>query len=320
MQLTLILYSCLAFFLSYLIIYFLKKKLENYLLEKPNSRSSHIIPKPSGGGISFVLSYTFFSLIFRNNLVLICLPLAALGFLDDLFNLNRGLRYLIQVLTATLIIYNSSFFSNFLLEMNPILFVLTFILFIIFITSIINFINFMDGLDGLVCTCLIIIFITASLLINSNLILLVGALLGFLLWNWYPSKVFMGDIGSTFLGGILALTMFQVNSSDNFLRIIIISSPLLLDACICLIRRFFAKQNIFSSHCLHLYQRLYKAGWSHSKVTIFYMIPTLILAILSIYGNLNLLITSLVSVIIFGIYLDLNYSIPFKKSIINSKK
>ena len=320
MQLSLFLYSFLTFIFFCLILYFFKSNLANYFLEKPNARSSHLIPTPSGGGISFVLSFSFFSIILGNQLPLICLPLAAFGFLDDLFDLNRLFRYLIQVLTASLIIYKSDFFGNYLLEMNSVLFSLTFILIIIFVTAIINFINFMDGIDGLVCTCLIIVFIAASILINPYLILLVGGLLGFLLWNWHPSKVFMGDIGSTFLGGILAGSLIQVNNFESFLRIIIISSPLLLDAFVCLTRRFFAKQNIFYSHSLHLYQRLYRAGWSHSKVTIFYMIPTLILAILSIYGNLNLLITSLVSVIIFGIYLDLNYSIPFKKSIINSKK
>lgn len=314
------LYSLLAFIFSYLFIYFFKKKLADYFLQKPNSRSSHIIPKPSGGGISFVLSFGLFSTILGNKLPLLCLPLAALGFLDDLFDINRRLRYLVQVLTAILIIFNSHFFKNYLLEIDLILAILIFVLMIIFVTSIINFINFMDGIDGLVCSSLIIILIPASILISPYLILLVSALLGFLLWNWYPSKVFMGDIGSTFLGAILAGTLIQVNSLENFFRIIIIASPLLLDASICLIRRFFANENIFNSHCLHLYQRLYKSGWSHSKVTICYLIPTLIIAILSIVGNLTLLYSSLLCLIIFGIYLDYNYSIPFKKFIGNRKK
>ena len=58
----------------------------------------------------------------------------------------------------------------------------------------------MDGVDGLVSGSLIIIFLLGQILINNNFLIVVGSLLGFILWNWDPSKIFMGDVGSTFWG------------------------------------------------------------------------------------------------------------------------
>jgi len=288
-------------------------------LDRPNSRSSHKTPKPRGGGFAFVSSFCLFSYLLGNNLPLIYIPLAFAGFLDDLFDINRVFRYFTQVITAILIIYNSHILKNYLLSINFVFSFLLLIGLIILTTSIINFINFMDGIDGLVCSCLIIVFVVSSILINPYLTLLVGALFGFLFWNWPPSKIFMGDVGSTFLGAILSGTIIQQESFDNFLRVIIVASPLLIDAFICVIRRFLEKQPIFKSHSLHLYQRLYQAGWSHSKVTICYLIPTFVLGLLAIYGSLNTLIYAFISLIIFGIYLDIKFSVRFKISLKNSK-
>ena len=319
MQINLLFLSVLSFLFSYLILYFFRSKFNKYFLDRPNSRSSHKTPKPSGGGVAFVSSFCLFSTLLGNNLPLIYIPLAFAGFLDDLFDINRVFRYFTQVITSILIIYNSHLLKNYLLSINFAFSFLSLIGLIIFITSIINFINFMDGIDGIVCSCLIIVFVVSSILINPYLSLLVGALFGFLFWNWPPSKIFMGDVGSTFLGAILSGTIIQQDSFDNFLRVIIVASPLLIDAFICVIRRFFEKQPIFKSHSLHLYQRLYQAGWTHSKVTICYLIPTFVLGLLAIYGSLNTLIYAFISLIIFGIYLDIKFSVRFKISLKNSK-
>ena len=320
MQINLIFLSIFSFIISYLILYFFKSKLDKYFLDRPNSRSSHITPKPSGGGIAFVSSFCLFSFLLSNYLPLICLPLAIVGFLDDLFDINRLFRYCTHVITSILIIYDSFIFKNYLLDINSAFSFLSFFGLIILITSIINFINFMDGIDGLVCSCLIIIFIVSSILINPYLTILVGALFGFLFWNWPPSKIFMGDVGSTFLGAILSGSLIQQESFDDFLRVTIVASPLLVDAFICVIRRFFEKQPIFKPHSLHLYQRLYQAGWSHYKVTICYLIPTFILGLLSIYGSLNTLIIAFLFLLIFGFYLDIKFSVRFKMSLRNSRK
>ena len=85
-------------------------------------------------------------------------------------------------------------------------------LMIFFFVSIVNLTNFADGLDGLVSGSMVIIFLFAAYLLNINYIFLVGGLLGFLVLNWYPAKVFMGDSGSYFLGSIYCSCIFQSNS------------------------------------------------------------------------------------------------------------
>ena len=89
-----------------------------------------------------------------------------------------------------------------------------FLLFIAYIylsflaTSIINFANFADGIDGLLSSSMIIIFVLSALQNNNNSFLwgIVGCLVGFLFYNWQPSKLFMGDVGSTFLGAIFLVS------------------------------------------------------------------------------------------------------------------
>ena len=69
----------------------------------------------------------------------------------------------------------------------------------------INFTNFIDGIDGIVAGCFLVIFIMASVIIDNSYIPIASSLLAFLFFNWEPSRLFMGDIGSTFLGSIFFL-------------------------------------------------------------------------------------------------------------------
>ena len=127
----------------------------------------------------------------------------------------------------------------------------------------------MDGIDGLVCGSMIIIF--SFLNIDFHYLLpIIGTLIGFLFFNWEPSKVFMGDSGSLFLGSYLATLILSLGSWFAIFKALILCSPILLDASSCLLIRFIKGQNIFSPHKLHLYQRLVSGGLSHSKVSLIY--------------------------------------------------
>ncbi|MFM6407503.1 MAG: glycosyl transferase family 4, partial [Microcystis sp.] len=119
--------------------------------------------------------------------------------------------------------------------------------------------------------------------------LLVAALVGFLLWNWSPAKIFMGDVGSTSLGAIVAMVLLN-NQGDQSQAwsALTITFPLIGDAIYTLICRLFRQENIFQSHRSHLYQRLQKSGLSHSQVAIIYMAVTLLIAIsINYLGNLG---------------------------------
>ena len=312
------LYLLLLIFLSFLLSWGLLKLIMPYLInnviDEPNQRSSHEIPKPSAGGLSFVISSVIISIIKGNFLPIICLPLALVGFVDDLRNLKRSIRFSAQLITVLLIIHESQFFDNFG-ELGKLSNIILILLLILIGVAIINLINFMDGLDGLVAGSMILIFAICSIFISNSFLIFVGSLLAFLIWNWYPSKVFMGDAGSTFLGALFFGMLLESSSLFESSQILIVSSPLLIDSFVCILRRFLNKQKIFDSHCSHLYQRLYQSGWQHSSVAILYMVSILTLGIGMIIGDFKLMIYLLLIQFLIGFFLDQKIAKPFSETI-----
>ena len=306
----LIIYSFLLGLINWIILKKLNPLLSKNFLDNPNERSSHLKPIPSGGGISFVIVSCTACAFSGFWLPLECLPLSIIGFLDDYFGISALIRYFFQIITVYYILLNSTLVNNYFYLFNQFEYILIFLLMLIIGTAIINFINFMDGLDGFLISNIIIIFLTTSILFNQYILLLVGPLVGFSILNWQPAKVFMGDVGSTFLGAVFfGLLVNRYSINESFL-ILSMGFPILADAFICVIRRFFAGQNIFKPHKLHLYQRLSQKWLSHKKVVYFYGIATLAICFFSII-NFKLLIFSLFAFLFFGIYLDRKIAVPF---------
>ena len=217
-------------FILILTFFLYKKYLGNFLLDKPNSRSAHSRPVPRGAGIVFSLYSSISSLLSGSYSIAICLPLSIVGFLDDKFSMSSKNRYLCQLLTVIAIIYFSSFFQ---LSFN--LFTLLLFLFLCIVgTGVINFCNFLDCLDGLLASTTLVVFLTISTE-DTTLLPLVFSLFIFLLFNWNPAKLFMGDSGSTFLGAILFRIAMNGNSPYHFISILLLLSPIFLDAVSCII-------------------------------------------------------------------------------------
>ena len=183
-------------------------RLSRRLLDQPNSRSSHRRPTPRGGGVAFVFVTCVASglgwMISANSASaslpliaapMLALPLALVGFLDDRHNLPATWRYGVQLATALVVIMVSPLLSL-SVGLLPLLALL-----LIAVTAVINFTNFMDGLDGLVAGCMAVAITAAGVQRSAPwpIWALVGSLVGFLLWNWSPAKVFMGDVCETFL-------------------------------------------------------------------------------------------------------------------------
>jgi Fuc2NAc and GlcNAc transferase len=294
--------------------------LRRYLLDQPNSRSSHLQPTPSGGGFSFVLVASVVSLIsslsephsFSSYPVLFLaplfgLPLALVGLLDDCLNLPVSLRYGVQLITSFVVVILSPLVPP-ALSTLPLIFLL-----ILVVTAVINFTNFMDGIDGLVAGCMLVLITVASIKTEIPLPIwsLAGALLGFLIWNWSPSKVFMGDVGSTFLGAVFAMLVLQVSTPSEALALLLVATPLLGDASLCVLRRFIAGQRVFQAHRLHLFQRLHQAGWPHARVSSLYIAATAVLAIALLLGGLPWVITLSGLELLIGVWLDQRVAVPF---------
>ena len=301
------LFYLLSFFLIYFSLSLFLKYSNNYLLDKPNSRSAHTTPTPRGAGIIFSSLITFNSLFFNKSNLFIAYPLSLIGFLDDKFRIPSQIRYLAQFITSFCIIKSSLFVNNSIIA-NHFLFGLIFLT--VLGTAIINFTNFLDCLDGLIASCFLIIFFTISLDTGNNYLIAI-TLISFLFYNWHPAKLFMGDSGSTYLGAIYFSLILNSDDIQVVISRFLLSSPILLDAISCLISRFRNGFNIFEAHRMHLAQRLYLAGWKHSKVSLLYMFFTVVMSGLYYFGNLQIMFLFTIILILVGVYINRNYASDF---------
>ena len=287
--------------------------LRKFIIDKPNLRSSHKNLTPSGGGITFVLVSILFSQFVEGFNFILLLPLAIIGFIDDKLDLPSWIRYLTQFLTTIFIFYNSDLYYFALNNIdNNLLITIIFLLIIFAGTGIVNFINFMDGIDSLIVSTLFIIFFLIGLFqSNYSSLILSACLLGFLPWNYPPAKVFMGDIGSTFLGAYFVSLVYS-NDFVSAIFILLIIFPILFDPFVTLLVRFMDGQKIFSAHKLHLYQRLNEGKLSNIQVVYVYFLTILINCIVYFYLDSLFLLISNSIWIAFGIYLNKRFAIPFK--------
>ena len=305
-----------SYFLTYLIIPIFKKK---SWVSLPNQRTSHRGIVPVGGSLGFISIGTISFLLDKEYYIFLFLLLSIIGMADDLKSLDNKLRLFIQIvigIISSTLVYKDSIF-NFLSFPSYLffgdIFVITLMTFLF--VSIVNFTNFADGLDGLVSGSMVIIFLFAAYLVNINYIFLVGGLLGFLILNWYPAKVFMGDSGSYFLGSVYFSCLLQANSWNSFLALLLVGSPLYFDVMICVIRRYFYKQNVFKAHKLNLYQRLNQNGLNHWQVSLIYISSKILIGLSFVLGNIYCMLFTTLMILGVGLYLDFYVAIPFKKAI-----
>ena len=313
----------LAAAFSWLLLQALIPQLRRRLLDEPNARSSHRLPTPRGGGLALVAvsSVSSAMALFTGQgsaataLPLFAAPLAVVGLLDDRHNLPASWRYGAQLLTAALMLGFSPLAQRFGLAVaaGSWLLLAVLALLVIAVTAVINFTNFMDGLDGLVggCMAVTIAALAAALDATWPLWALVGSLLGFLLWNWSPAKVFMGDVGSTFLGAVFAGLVLQASTWIEAFGYLLVATPLLGDSCLCVPRRLLAGQRVFQAHRLHLFQRLHQAGWPHARVSLTYIAATAVLAVALLVGSWPWLFGLAVVELLIGVWLDQRAAVPF---------
>lgn len=300
-----------GFIFSYL---FLKVTIPFLLIhapDKPNKRSSHEIVTPGSGGVSFILPFLIYIIIEKEYLWFLCFPLAIIGLIDDRIKLSAYFRLFAQFFTVFLII-NNTLDLNFS-DGNPINYL--FLVFLLFFgTAIINFVNFLDGIDGLISGCFILICLFGATTFNQSLYALMASLIAFILFNWHPAKVFMGDVGSIFLGSIFVIIIYSQDNIMEGIRYLSLGTPIFLDALITVLRRLSLKQNIFKAHKSHLFQRLYQVGWTHSKISSIYISFTGLIFLAAILNNLTLIIASIMLTFLVGLFLELKYALPFEKS------
>jgi UDP-GlcNAc:undecaprenyl-phosphate/decaprenyl-phosphate GlcNAc-1-phosphate transferase len=231
-----------------------------------------------------------------------------LGLIDDKKSIPAAIKLLVQIIAAFIAMdygvrilgLNLPFFGHFVAFPQ----ILGIIISILWIVGFMNTINLADGLDGLAAgivaiasgTFLVVAVLqsnTKILLLSKQLALsavlasaLVGACLGFLLYNFHPAKVFMGDSGALFLGFILA-SMSAVGTLKTtavlaiFIPITVVALPV-LDVAMSIYRRMRKGMGVMEADNEHIHHRLLNFGWTHKEVVLLMYVLTLILSIGSI--------------------------------------
>ncbi len=274
------------------------------LLDIPNHRSLHQIPKPRAAGIAFASSTYFYALLNHQPIFFLSLPLIIIAFIDDFKSLPSLVRYSFQFITVILyLIYGYFSYTEIIFFQN--LIPSSFVVLIIFgFTGIINFINFMDGSDGLVASVMSVIFLSAGFLVSPVYFVLSLSLLVFLRFNFPPAKYFMGDIGSIFIGINYVSALIFAPDVGVFFGLIFINTPLFLDPFLTVLKRLVKGENIFLAHNSHLYQRLYLSGFTKKQIVLIYLIPTVILTFVYFITNINILMLTSLLVILYYYYYE----------------
>jgi len=291
----------LSIVLTYMIRYYTNKK---HILDIPNSRSSHTIPIPRGGGIAIVIVFYLGLLFFKEAIdpslfqALLCaIPIAITGLMDDIFTISAKVRLLVQGSFAMLALY----FLGGVSYINMKLFVLegwwvNIIAFFI-ILWLTNLYNFLDGIDGYAASQGIIVGLGLYLFFSNPLgLVIVVACLGFLFFNWHKASIFMGDTGSTTLGFIFALFSLFDTTDGNIYIWLILLSVFWFDATLTLIRRFMNHEVLTQAHKKHAYQRLTQSGWSHDHVVLAATAINLLFITLLYFGS-NVLFVMILNIL-----------------------
>ncbi|MFQ5755386.1 MAG: glycosyltransferase family 4 protein [Acidiferrobacterales bacterium] len=285
-----ILFAGLAFIVSA----WLTRRLVNpdsrlYKLDHPNPRSLHDNPTPRGGGLAIFVAIAVIGVIataFDGTwvdfawLAVAMILVAGISFLDDWFTVALGYRIVTHFAAAGLLLWGGFVLQGFELPgiawSLPVLAAVGFSL--LFIVWIVNLYNFMDGMDGFAGGMAVIGFGTFAVfgwlagdpLFTVLNLIVAAAAGGFLLFNFPPARIFMGDTGSSLLGFLAAAFMLWADRYGVFPMWIgvLVFSPFIVDATVTLIRRIIGREKFWEAHKTHYYQRLVQLGWGHRRTVL----------------------------------------------------
>jgi len=287
--------------LSYFgVLEYSKWAIKKKILDIPNERSSHTEPIPRGGGI-VIVALTLGGIFLYQVLgccsswkvifgfMLGAFMISGISWVDDLHSLPIGIRCTVHSLAAIIGIASFGYWHTISfpligqIHLGLVGLPLTFI----WIVGLTNAFNFMDGIDGIAAAQATVAgfwWAVFGWLYLQPLLLVLGLFLacssmGFLAHNWPPARIFMGDVGSAFLGYTFAILPIMANDSlspnggwdGSFLAGILITWPFLLDSTFTFLRRLYNGENVLRSHRTHIYQRLAIAGYSSCFISLIYM-------------------------------------------------
>jgi Fuc2NAc and GlcNAc transferase len=266
-----------------------KVALARDLVDVPNARSSHQTSTPRGGGVAIALvtSTSLLVLALRGSLandLLVALAggglaVAMIGYADDRRPLPSGVRLIVHIGAAIWAVAwlgglpplrlgdhvtHVGWFGN--------------IVAVIGIVWVLNLFNFMDGIDGIAASEAVFVALAGAWLtagahgsadVAAVSLAFAAACGGFLLWNWPPARIFMGDVGSGYLGYVIAVLALAATRSNPaaLWAWLILGGVFFVDATVTLLRRLARREPVHKAHRSHAYQWLARRWGSHAKVT-----------------------------------------------------
>ncbi len=326
-----------TFLVSALLVPFIKKMAEHVgAMDIPNSRKVHTKPMPRMGGLaifgSFLVGYMLFARMSVQMLSILIggFIIILVGIFDDIKPVSAKIKFLVQIVASCVVV----FYGNIVLSHIDVLgfnfdfpVPLNYIVTIFFILSITNAINLIDGLDGLASGVSTIYFATISIIafilnqmqgLDTILsLIMLGATLGFLLHNFYPAKIFMGDTGSLFLGftiSVIALLGFKATTLTSLIIPIVILAIPIFDTVLAIFRRLLKGENIGTPDKDHFHHQLLKMKFSvRSTVLIIYAINILFacVSIFFVLGDKKIAMAIYVALMILLLFLVMKTDILF---------
>ncbi len=265
------------------------------IIDRPNQRSSHVRPLPRSGGVSIVLTFLLgmIFIITQGDITLInkqymwgfvvsAMLIAVISLVDDIYNKSAIFKLITHVGAVGIVLATGIVVDHLALpgvgyiQLGMWGYLVSFL----WILGLTNAVNFMDGIDGLVAGCTVIasiFFMAISFYQGSSFVyvtcytLLAGAL-GFLCLNFYPAKIFLGDVGSAFIGftfATLAIIAARYDASHtSFLVMPLLMFNILYDTTFTLIRRALKGDKLMQAHRGHLYQLLVRSEFNHREVSL----------------------------------------------------
>jgi len=285
------------------------------LFDIPNNRSSHTVPTPRGGGLAIVVSFLVALLILCSfdridpslvaGLLGAGVLVALIGFVDDHRHIAAGWRLLVHFTAAGWLLYILGGFPPLpVLGLTLDLAWLGYLLAGLYLVWLLNLYNFMDGIDGIagveaITVCLggiVLYWIIGSMSVTYIVpTLLLAAVAGFLFWNFPRAKIFLGDVGSGFLGLMLGALSLQAAWIEPklFWGWLILLGVFLVDATVTLVRRIIRKEKFYEAHCSHAYQHAARQLNSHVRVTLsiglinlIWLLPIAVLVVLDYFDGI----------------------------------
>lgn len=274
------------------------------VLDVPNERSSHEQPTPRGGGLGILAGIVVSAAV--AGVMGLPLPgwsfwagaamIAAVGLVDDRMDgLSALVRFGLQGLAAAVVLFGAGggiAHLPFPPPLDPAVGWLGVPLALLWLVAVTNFYNFLDGIDGFAGLQGVIAGAALALLATGAPLFAVGlgiagGCLGFLLYNWHPARIFMGDVGSGTLGFMFAALPFQMSIPLREETLFVVAMVLwffLADGAYTLLRRAAQGERVWEPHRSHLYQRLLKTGLRHDQVTLRVNLAALMLAACAVAG------------------------------------